>query len=65
VGTLSLAIVLIGGAESAGWAGTIYFLIGPLLTFYYSFMGSKKRRRAESIAALTQADTELEVPPQK
>src|SRR5258708_3317122 len=55
VGVLSLAIVLIGGNEYAGWAGISYFAIGPLLTIYYSVMGRKKRKRAESIAALTQA----------
>jgi hypothetical protein len=63
VGTLSLAIVLIGGPELSAWAGTIYFLIGPLLTFYYSLMGRRKRKRAESVAALTQAVDGLDVPP--
>jgi hypothetical protein len=63
VGTLSLVIVLIGGAGYAGWAGTIYFLIGPLLTLYYTFMGRVKRKRERMTAALAKASSELEVPP--
>ncbi|HXN48787.1 MAG TPA: hypothetical protein VN893_19210, partial [Bryobacteraceae bacterium] len=46
VGGVSLLIVLIGGASFAGWAGFAYFLLGPVLTVYYSVMGARKRKLA-------------------
>ena len=44
VGLLSLVVVLIGGMAAAGWAGVLYFIIGPLLTSYHSIMGRRKRK---------------------
>ncbi|MDQ2945362.1 MAG: hypothetical protein M3Y27_05375, partial [Acidobacteriota bacterium] len=43
-GLLSLIVVLIGGMAAAGWAGLLYFLIGPLLTIYHGIMGRRKRK---------------------
>ncbi len=44
VSVLSLLVVLIGGMTTAGWAGMLYFLIGPVLTVYHSVMGRRRRR---------------------
>ena len=55
VGALSLAIVLIGGEERVGTAGMAYFLIGPLVTVYYSVAG--KRKRKITAAASARADS--------
>lgn len=54
VSLLSLAVVLIGGMKTAGWAGMLYFLIGPTLTVYHSVMGRRKRKADEqaSLAGL-------------
>ena len=44
VSLLSLGVVLIGGMQTAGWAGMLYFLIGPTLTIYHTVMRGRKRK---------------------
>ncbi|MEO8217808.1 MAG: TMEM175 family protein [Acidobacteriota bacterium] len=44
VGLISILIVAIGGAQAAGWAGLIYFLLGPVLGVHGSMRGKRRRR---------------------
>jgi hypothetical protein len=43
--TLSLGLLLVGGAGAAGWSGLIYpILLAPGFTVYYSVVGRRKAR---------------------
>ena len=47
VATLSILVAIIGGSRLSGWAGLVYFLLGPALTIHGTIRG-KRRKKLEA-----------------